>query len=237
MPKRPQHYYRPKSLDEALALLNQPDSAPLAGGTRLLANDVPASIVVDLQDLNLSGLADENGVLHVGAMTRLAELHAADIPEILKVAIYRAGANTFRNAATLGGLIASREPDSELLALLLTLHTTLIFADREPLSLADYLAPDERLHGLITDVQIPYAGGIGAIERVARTPADTPIVAVAVWKMGQEMNVAACGISARPMLVEMDNLQVTHPGDFRGSVDYRREMLTVLLRRALDSLG
>lgn len=236
MPKRPQHYYRPKTIDEALKLLAQPDAAPLAGGTRLLANDVEPNAVVDLQDLGLSGLSREGVMLRIGAMTRLAEIHDHEIPALLKLAVYRAGPNTFRNAATLGGVIGSREPDSELLALLLAMEAELLFADRDSLRLVDYLAPDDRPRGLITEIRIPRIEGAGGLERVARTPADTPIVSVAVWKT-HHLTVGASGISPRPSLVDPDHLQVTHPGDFRGSVEYRRAMLSVLLRRAMEAVN
>lgn len=238
MPKRPQHYYRPSSMEEALSLLTQPNAAPLAGGTRLLANDIEPDRVVDLQALGLDGITHESGELRIGAMTRLADIENHDIPngELLKLAVYRAGPNTFRNAATLGGVIGSREPDSELLALLLAMEAALVFADRDSLSLADYLTPDERPKGLITEIHVPWAGGIGSLERVARTPADSPIVSVAVWKTSRIM-VGASGISPRPTLVDVNHLQVTHPGDFRGSTAYRQEMLTVLLRRALEKVS
>lgn len=238
MPKRPQQYYRPSSMDEALRLLTQPDAAPLAGGTRLLMNDIEPDIVVDLQALGLDGITHQGGELRMGAMTRLAEIESHELPngELLKLAVYRAGPTTFRNAATLGGVVGSREPDSELLALLLAMEAVLDFADRDSLSLADYLTPDERPEGLITEIRIPWAGGIGSLERVARTPADSPIVSVAVWKTTRIV-VGASGISPRPMLVDVNNLQVTHSGDFRGSTAYRREMLTVLLQRALDRVS
>lgn len=236
MPKRPKHYYRPQTIEEALHLLAQPYAAPLAGGTRLLANDIAAETVVDLQDLGLSGIERDGDTLYIGAMTRLIDLENDNVPDVLKLAIHRAGANTFRNQATLGGLIASREPDSELLALLLTMETQLRFADRDDMALVDYLTPDERPQGLITEIHVRLENGIGAIERVARTPADTPIVAVAVWKT-DKLAVAASGISARPMLLDTDNPQVTHPGDFRGSAAYRQEMVKILLRRALEAVG
>lgn len=236
MPKRPRNYYRPQTIEEALALLEQPNAAPLAGGTRLLANDIEVETVVDLQDLGLSGIERDENTLYIGAMTRLVDLENYQAPEVLKRAIHRAGANTFRNQATLGGLIASREPDSELLALLLTMETQLRFADRDDMMLIDYLTPDEHPQGLITEIHAPLQNGVGAIERVARTPADTPIVAVAVWKT-DKLTVAASGISPRPTLLDTANPQVTHPGDFRGSATYRQEMVKVLLRRAFEAVG
>lgn len=259
MPQRPQEYYRPTDLAEAIKLLALPDAAPLGGGTRLLAGDVSAKIIVDLQALGLSGIDLLDNQLRIGATTTLATLYdAGEISggacELLRQAIMAAGPNTFRNAATLGGVVGSREPSSELLALLLVLDAYLLLAGEtvSEMPLADYLAPDERPKGLITQIVIPWGEGKGGIARVGRTPADDPIVAVAAWQpTGQSTRLAAVGISARP--VRLPNApsplteakitaaaaeaqeSVTHPGDFLGSTEYRRAMAGVLTRRALQA--
>jgi CO/xanthine dehydrogenase FAD-binding subunit len=59
--------------------------------------------------------------------------------------------------------------------------------------------------------------------------------------------MAAVGISARPVrlweaesapdAISVAQTAVDHPGDFKGSAEYRREMVAVLLRRALAGLG
>jgi CO/xanthine dehydrogenase FAD-binding subunit len=146
---------------------------------------------------------------------------------VLKQAIYLAGPNTFRHAATLGGLVASGEPDSELLALLIAMDAALSFADRDDISVAGFLRQPVR--GLITHIRIPSLSGEGNVQRVARTPADKPIVAVVAWNG----RVAASGIAPHPVLLE-DDTTVTHPGDFRGSQEYRAAMLDVLRRRAMS---
>ncbi|MFQ5420006.1 MAG: FAD binding domain-containing protein, partial [Anaerolineae bacterium] len=134
MPKKPTAYHRPESLDEALALLAKPATFALAGGTRLLAGDVEG-VVVDLQNLGLNRVEWADGRLHIGATTTLTNLSQAlaDQPEatpaaLLQNGIAYAGPNTYRNAATLGGIIASRPADSELLAALLVLDAELLAA-------------------------------------------------------------------------------------------------------------
>ncbi|HLA41968.1 MAG TPA: FAD binding domain-containing protein, partial [Aggregatilineales bacterium] len=162
MPLRPKNYYRPTNLDEALEYLNQPDSAPLGGGTRLLAGDIRASTIVDLQDVGLSGIEIADGILRIGAATTLTDIIESDVMSgdtagVLREALHNAGPNTFRNAATIGGVIGSRE-SNELLALLLALNADLMMPNHT-LSLADYLVPDERPTGLIIAVEIPFRRG------------------------------------------------------------------------------
>lgn len=262
---RPSNYYRPKSIEEALQLLSQPDTAVLAGGTKLLADDVAASSVVDLQALGLNQIRFDENYLYLGAMVRLVDwaafLAANDAPDspaqLLQKAIRQSGPNTYRNAATAGGSVSARLPDSELLAALLVLEAELLSQSPEAnwLSLVDYMAVAERPNGLITEIRLPWEAGWGSSERVARTPADYPIVSVTVWQpTGQPPRLAATGIDELPVrlaaaertLSENQSeaaiqkaaaasaAQANHPGDFRGSSQYRAEMTAVLTKRVLN---
>lgn len=271
MPKKPTAYYRPTNLDEALRLLRQPNTLPLAGGTALLASEEGIdSAVVDLQNAGLDHLswADGGRLLRAGAMVRLADLNEFLSPltavegaaALVCGAIRRAGPNTYRNAATLGGIVASRLPDSELLAALLVLNATITLRLPAPetLTLAAYLEDDERLPGLITEIVVYWPIGKGATERVARTPADSPIVSVSGWRPdGGAIRLAAVGISPRPIPLtaaeaalagdlsddtiaaagQAAAASATHPGDFRGDAAYRAEMAAVLTRRVLGALA
>jgi CO/xanthine dehydrogenase FAD-binding subunit len=270
MPKKPSSYYRPKSLKEALGDLRKPDTKPLAGGTMLLANGTD-SAVVDLQDLGLDQIEFGQGKLTAGAMTRLTDLsryisevvqnEGAEISEgveqLLLDSIHRSGPNTFRNAATVGGIVASRLADSEFLAALLVLDAEITLLDQTSLDieLSDYLAAAHRPVGLISELTIPWHKGISASDRVARTPADYPIVSVTVFKPVEgQLRVAATGIDLRPVRVEKAEAafasgagaeevaqaakdRTRHTGDFRGDTGYRSEMAFVLTKRLLGEIG
>ncbi|MGW8319292.1 MAG: FAD binding domain-containing protein [Candidatus Promineifilaceae bacterium] len=269
MPKRPTAYYRPKHLAEALALLEQPHTMPLAGGTKLLAGDVEGA-VVDLQDVGLDQIWPEDGWLHIGATTKLNDLadylarrgsRLADgkMADLLQVVIHKAGPNTYRNAATIGGTVAARLPDSELLAALLVLNAQLVLQQPGPsaVSLVRYLAVEVQLPGLITAIRLLLENGVGSTERVSRTPADYPIVSITGWQAAGEVpRLAATGIDIRPVRLDdaesklgahLDEsaivdaaaavkAQANHPGDFRGDAAYRADMAAVLTRRTLHAL-
>ncbi len=263
MPQQPTAYYRPETLAEALRLLAQPNTFALAGGTSLLAADVPGA-VVDLQALGLNQAQLVNGRLYLGATLTLDNLAGwlqENTPDaaptaLLRRAIQQAGPNTYRHAATIGGVIGARLPDSELLAALLALETTLHWHTPEPstIPLADYLAADERPSGLIVQVAMAWPNGRFASERVARTPADYPIVAITGWQPeGGALRLAATGLATRPIrltaaeaalaqgdeatAVQSAQSVCTHPGDFRGDADYRRAVTAVLLQRVLNGLS
>jgi len=213
-----------------------------------------------LQDLGLNQVEWEDGRLHVGATTKLTDLAQAlnDQPDdspaaLLQNGIAYAGPNTYRNAATLGGVIASRLTDSELLAALLVLDAELTLAGTatDAITLADYLAADKRPSGLITRIHLPWGNGRGRSQRVARTPKDTPIVSVTGWQPENgRWQLAATGAGTRPFrltaaeqilangsldeAIQSAQNACAHPGDFRGDSAYRTEMTAVLTRRVLQ---
>jgi len=268
MPKKPDAYYRPQTIEEALRLLAQPHTVALAGGTKLLATEEGlADAVVDLQALDLAQVAVNEGALHIGAMTTLTDLTLFLTSEqgqhectpLLQRASKHAGPNTYRNAATAGGIAASRLPDSELLAALLVLETAVHFAapEAQPIELAAYLDAANQPAGLISGLQVEWGAGKGSSERVARTPADYPIVSITAWQpLDNAPRLAATGITLRPTRLfaaeaaladGLDERSIeaaaaaaretaVHPGDFRGSAAYRAEMAAVLTRRVLRGL-
>jgi len=265
-------YSRPNNLDDALQMMQDHDVKPLAGGAHLLAEDVSCE-TMDIQKLGLGQVALQDEQLQIGSTTKLANLaefladHEHPIANFLQKAIHQAGPNTYRHAATVGGVIARRLPDSELLAALLVLDTNLmIYTPQETasaptrgqaVSLTNYLANNKRPFGLITQIQLPWAAGTGSSHRVARTPADYPIVSITGWKSESGgVKLAATGLSKRPLRLTSSETKLSngltepniqsaataaqasnqHAGDFRGDAIYRANMAAILTRRTLQSL-
>ncbi len=261
-------YHRPKTLDDALTLLQHDEtSVPLAGGTHLLPSRDPyVQTVVDLQALGLDELSVEGFHLHLGAMVPLQRLvESPAVGEFLSESARLEGPTTYRNAATIGGIIATGDPLSYLLIALLALDAQvhLRLPDPATVSLDRILdAPRKFLDGgLITGVTALSADGAPgvAMARVARTPRDKPIVAVAVrvtrdGDLCGGVRIALAGVADRPICaykvedrlkgqpfdkglvdVAVTNLleDLDPPSDFKGSSEYRCEMAAVLTRRAL----
>lgn len=241
-----QAYHRPHTLDEALTLLARPglNTAVLAGGTYLTAHAEDVDEVVDLQALGLDGIARAGERLVLGAMTSLqAIVDAAAAPALLREAAHREGPNTFRNQGTIGGAMAGADPESELLAALLVLDVEVkvqTLAGSRTLALPAFLA-DVRAAlagGIITAVSLA-TEGVTASDRVARTPADKPIVAAVARKTPEgRISLALCGVARTPILVAPDQVAgIDPPADFRGSSEYRREMAVLLAKRVLSQVN
>jgi probable selenate reductase FAD-binding subunit len=241
-------YRRPASLEEALAVLeSSPGAVVLGGGTRLSADPAPGPVeVVDLQALRLDRIRTTgNATARIGAMATLQQVaDSPALPAVLREAARRERPSTLRSQATLGGCVAAREGDSELLATLLAHDAVVSIADRGGTArseLAEFLAggPLDRAR-IITDVTVRTCGAASAA-RTARTRADRPIVAaVARITATGERRLALAGVAATPVMAGeragwADDLDP--PGDFRGSGEYRRALAVVLASRAMGAIS
>jgi CO/xanthine dehydrogenase FAD-binding subunit len=101
----------------------------------------------------------------------------------------------------------------------------------------DEFAASEYPDGIV--IKVSFArDGVAAYERVARTPADSPIVAVIGRRDPEgEVKLAFCGVADRPVLLSVAELEnLDPPGDFRGSAEYRRTVAGVLAKRVTSAL-
>ncbi len=237
-------YFRPRTLDEALALAARTDGVVVGGGTAVNARpDRRPVVAVDLQALGLDGIHEEPGRLRVGATARLQDIVDSDlVPDVLRSLARLEAPSTIRNAATVGGTIGGGDPDSPLLTGLLAYGAIVGVARvgskaRHPL---DAVLDDRGLieGGIITDVTIPLVERAGA-HGTGRTPMDSPIVmAVACREAGGTVRVAVSGVATRPVLVDPEQLARLDPrGDFRGSAAFRSHLADVLVARALAGVG
>ena len=242
-------YHRPASIDEALRLLGRPNinTTLVAGGTHIVPG-MPELVdeVVDLQGVaGLDGISYTNQRMTIGAMVRLQTIvEETRAPALLRESARREGPNTLRHAATIGGAVAAPDKESELLAALLVFEAEVqvqTSTGSKQIALANFLrdVPAALEEGLVTAMTLSI-GGKTASERVARTPADKPIVA-ALARQGDDgqLRLALCGVASAPVLVEPDNVKaaINPPGDFRGSAEYRRQMAATLVKRVLGRIS
>ena len=131
-------------------------------------------------------------------------------------------------------------------------------------AIAAFLAYRDKLlrdGALITEVGVPLTGAHVAFEKVSRTPGDAPIVCVAArlrldGGAARDVRVAVGGVGPTParlgraeqtlegkplseslvaQAAELAVKEVSPPGDFLASSEYRREMVRVLVRRVVDA--
>ncbi len=242
-------YQRPSTIAAALACLARPDAVPLGGGTKVnAAADLRPVEVVDLQALGLDLIDELHGdAAVIGATVTLRKLaDSTAVPEVIREAARREQPSTLRAQATVGGCVATGDPESELLAALLA-HDAVVRitgpGGTSEVTLPQLLARrPAAVGGIITAVTIATAGRSCAA-RTGRTRADRPIVAaVARITPDGRRQVALTGVAATPVLIGVPDLagamgRLDPPGDFRGSVEYRRSLAAILTARALDAIS
>jgi CO/xanthine dehydrogenase FAD-binding subunit len=240
-------YLRPATLDDALACLARPGAVVVGGGTVVnTAHTLEPVLVVDLQDLHLDAIVrDGAGGLLIGATATFQRV-ADDtrVPAAIREAARREDPSTLRTLATVGGLVATADPSSELLATLLVHGGEVRLAGRDGVRVVELAALLENSRQLaariITAVRVE-TGGATATARTARTRADRAIVAaVARRATDGKRRLALTGVARTPLLVASAQYAANDldpPGDYRGSAEYRRALAAVLAKRALEEIG
>src|ERR1051325_1708647 len=101
-------YHRPKTLEEALTLLTQPNRIPLGGGTLLSKPTMDPVEVVDLQALSLDWIKKNGNNLEIGATVTLQQLlESEECPESWKQALKLEAPLNIRNAASVAGTLVA----------------------------------------------------------------------------------------------------------------------------------
>jgi CO/xanthine dehydrogenase FAD-binding subunit len=237
-------YHRPQTLEEAIALLDQPNTLPLGGGT-LLSKPITDSVaVVDLQALELDSLRAKGNDLEIGATCTLQSLlESKDCPETLKVAIKLEAPINIRNSATVAGTLVASDGRSPFAASLLAMDAkiTVVSGQSSVVSVGEYLLAKPK--GLITQIIIPLNTKF-SFEYVSKTPSDKPLVCAAVnrWNSGRTRLVLG-GYGKSPVLAmdgtEADGIETAAKNAYHeaqdewASAEYRMDVASTLAKRCL----
>ncbi len=249
-------YARATDVDHALELLGEPDAKVIAGGQSLIPvmklRIARPPLVVDISRLDLRGISEHDGELHVGALTTWRELVESDAisgPGLAAIAESAAeiGDLQVRNLGTVGGSIAHADPASDMPAVLLALGARLRLRSPEgerELPLAEALvgpfttsiAPGELLVDVV--VPLPPLGSGSAYASVEHPASGFALVGAAALVEPSRETVALTGVGATPfVLAEGDPRAAISAAEIYGdrfaSAEYRRELAAVLVTRAL----
>ncbi len=202
-------YYRPKSIDEALKLLEYKTNIPIGGGTSLsqIKRDVS---VVDLQNLSLNSIQEENEIIRIGSTTTLESMliyfdQSKDIKEAIKIEASR----NQREQITIAGLVCASGGRSALLTLLLAINPIMKWQPGNvEIPLGEYLAQKNywKKGILITDFVFEKTVKI-RFESIGRSPYDIPILCIAAVKWSSNrLRITAGGFGDLPTLVMDGNI-------------------------------
>lgn len=224
------------------------------------------ALLVDIGRLtDLSYVREEGDRVSVGALTRHRDLQTNEVLQahapLLAHVAGQVGDPQVRHRGTIGGSIAHGDPASDLPAACLALGATFTVEGpkgRRQIEADDFfkgfletaLEPDE----MLVDISVPKATGAGwSFQKFNRRAQDWAIVGVAAVA-GSKPGIGLVNMGATPVragAVESalasgagaaeaashaaDGLEP--PEDLNASADYRRHLVQVLVRRALEEAG
>ena len=209
---------------------------------------------------SLRGITDTADSITIGALTTHAQVAGSDVVArgcpILAETAAGIGDSQVRNRGTIGGSLANADPHGDLPAVFLALEgevtaegpngeRTIAAADL----FVDYLQTSLSADDILTAVRIPKAAR-SAYVKFNRRAQDWAIVGVAAVVDGAAARIALTGVGPRPVRAEAAERAftganaaeaaehaaegLTPPADAAGSSDYRKHLVRVLTRRALE---
>ncbi len=275
-------YAAAENLEHALEFLRAhgTETKLLAGGTDLVLamkeKKVRPARVLSLHTLKeLAAVIEEDGLLRIGALCRLADLedHAGlrkRLPALSQAAA-SIGSWQIRNTATLGGNLCTASPAADSAPALLALEARVVLAgaDKEETRPLDefFLGPGDTIlqpHQLLKEIRIPLPAGPSAgsyLKLTRKRAVDLALVGVAccarldangrlnpvriamggvaptpVRAQGAEAILAgldpATALKALEDAAQAAAREARPITDLRASARYRRDMVSVLVRRA-----
>jgi CO/xanthine dehydrogenase FAD-binding subunit len=218
----PKSYHRPKTIDDTLRLLSQPDSIVLArGGLTLNTLDLPHESIIDIQDIEaLKRIRAIDGGFEIGGavtLSQVAELPGLD--PVIRRALIRAIPLNVRNQISIAESLLS--PTNEMLRewiaglSALDIYTDWYRIRGQPISLYAHelfrtepvkLTREGIMHHLVLHQSSEGRSLLGS-STIARTPSDIAIVNAAVYiRLDAEATpdiafAAVCGASAAPVML------------------------------------
>jgi len=190
-----QAYFRPRSLAEALGLLDEhgPAMLVMAGGTLampLINKGISRpEKVMGLRQAGLDYVRPVDGGVQIGAAAPLSRVRAASGMPLLAEAVKNVAGWAVQNMGTAGGNLFAPPPAGDLAVALLAVDALVKVASNRrgerlvPLAefftgfLTNCLAPDE----LVVEIQVPKPAGKTVLLKYGRLYTNTPaIVSVAV---------------------------------------------------------
>ncbi|MCU0274006.1 MAG: xanthine dehydrogenase family protein subunit M [Acidimicrobiales bacterium] len=225
------------------------------------------SVLVDIGRVSdLSYVRDGGDALQIGALTRHRDVEISDLVRtnagLLAEATSHVGDPQVRHRGTIGGSVAHGDPASDIPSALLALRATLVASgpdgERE-IAVDDFftgfletaLEPGE----LLTEIRVPKVPNAGwSFQKFNRRAQDWAIVGCSVLVDGNRCGVGLVNMDSRPIRAAgveaaiaggASALQAAGaaadgcepPADLNASVEYRRHLAQVLVRRGLEAAG
>lgn len=243
-------YVKAASLEEAYELNQKRTNRVLGGMLWMRMSNAQVQTAIDLSGLGLDTIEETDTEFIIGAMVTLRELelHGAlntYFENVIRDAVQYIVGVQFRNLATIGGSVFGRFGFSDVLTVLLSLHTSVELYKGGIVPLEEFVQM-KRDNDILVNVRIAKTPGHFAYLTHRNTKTDFPVLAVSASKTGAEIRVT---VGARPMKAELfkaDDLseesakklaaQVKVDSNMRASAKFRSHLADVLISRCFGKI-
>lgn len=190
------NYVKPKSLDEAYDLLNaSKKNHIIAGGAWLKLSLKSAENLISLENLDLNFIKTSKDFIEIGATTTLREVETNETIKtlhngILSQSLSKIMGINIRNIATLGGSVMGKFSFSDIIPVLLTMDTKLVFFNQGEITLEEFLLKPKLNKDILIKIIIKNQKGKGFFKKVATTPLDFAIINIACTCISNKITIS-----------------------------------------------
>ena len=256
-----QKYIRARSLEEAYAL-NQSRRNRIVGGMlwmKLGSGSIDTAI--DLCDLGLDTIEETEDAFRIGAMVTLRDLEKHPSLNVytghaVQHAVQDIVGVQFRNMATVGGSIWSRFGFSDVLTVFLAMDAQVELYKGGVMPLEQFAAMKAD-NDILLRLIVKKTPGRFVYTAMRNQRTDFPVLACAVSRLGDEYRAVIGARPGRGMIVRDDAgllangitpesaaafaryvaQHVPTGTNLRGSAEYRRHLVKVLVSRSIQGMG
>ena len=222
------------------------------------------TVIIDIGRLReLSYVRDGGDHLAIGALTRHRDVEVDDLVNthagLLALATRHVGDPQVRHRGTIGGSVAHGDPASDLPSALIAMRATMVIRGSDGVRT---VSSDDFFTGfletaivdteLLTEIRVPKATGAGfSFQKFNRRAQDWAIVGASVQVDSSDVGVGLVNMDSRPVRAgAVESVMAggatieaaadvapdgcAPPADLNASVEYRRHLSRVLVRRGLE---
>jgi len=214
------NYLVPESIEQAMEMLKSPDYKIIAGGSKINSEKTGEYGLIDIRKCGLNYIKVTQGILHIGAMTRISELldnkDFCGLGESFVNALKSTGHAIVRNQITIGGSVSSLTPWFNLATLLLLADANIIYIDENnsgSISFREYCdnSPREFIRRkIIKEITIPIKKYEFKYIRFSQTEVDyAPLYVACSGKTPDSLKIAISGCLPEPKLFDNSDFHIS----------------------------
>ncbi len=253
-------YEKPNSVSEAYDLLNStPNSVVIGGGAYIRLGKKHVDLAIDMCNTGLNFITGKDNTIEIGATTTFRQLEKSEIlmnyyNGVIPKTVGDLMGVQMRNIVTVGGTIHGKYGFSDLITTLLALDCSIVLHKGGQIYLEEFLNEKINHKDILEKIIIKKDEGSASFQTMKNTSTDFSMINVAVCRKSGKYNIA---VGARPGVAtlslkameyiesskgdeydaaitgEIASKELIFTADLRASKEYRRELCSVLVKRAI----